>query len=376
MDINRNNYEAFLLDLQEGRLSAEEQRKVRAFLVLNPDCTVFLLGDEPWMLESEKIRFPGKEQLKKEFPDASFNLTEGNFDLFSIARMEGDLTAEQERDHTSMVEKDKGKSRRWSEWQQTRLVVPSIVYNGKKNLKRKKETKKISVVWISVLSSAAAFALLFTLLRMGPVDPDSAVEISVESPDSELQNSSPGVETNQASNGILEEISDGSLEESSLAAVDEPVMFSIKRDSGRPIASVDKNDSLETSWPVQIQPRPEQIAPRPVRFTEMVTGSNNPVAEGEYDRIKPLDIPPSSIHMSSLSINQIKEMDIQQAIGGYTKEKDISVWSIAKAGINGINKMTGLEISLLAARDEEGKVSGFRFKTKRLSVTSPFDRSQ
>jgi len=376
MDINKNNYESFLLDLFEGRLSAEDQQKVRAFLVLNPDCSANLLGDEPWMLEAEKIRFPGKEQLKKEFPDASFKLTEGNFDLFSIARMEGDLTAEQEMEHASMVEKDEGKSRRWNEWQQTKLEVPSVSYQGKENLKRKLETKT-RVVWISALSVAAAIALLFILLRVEPVDSNTAVELSVQSPAIESQTSTtPEAEITPGSNVIQEEISGKTTEETPLAVVDEPVMFSIKRDSGRPIETVGKSDSLERASPGLVQPKPDKVLPRPVRIAEVVSGTSNQVAQAEQDRIKPLDIPPSRIHMSSLSINQVKELNLKEAIDGYTREKDISVWSIANAGINGLNRMTGSEISLLAARDEDGKVSGFRFKTRLLSVTSPVDRSQ
>ena len=71
MEINRDNYEAYLLDLIEGRLSADAQQKVRDFLFLNPDCSK-RVDDIEWLVLGEsKVIFPGKEQLKKEFPDAS-----------------------------------------------------------------------------------------------------------------------------------------------------------------------------------------------------------------------------------------------------------------------------------------------------------------
>ena len=60
----------------------------------------------------------------------------------------------------------------------------------------------------------------------------------------------------------------------------------------------------------------------------------------------------------------------------YKEEKDISVWSIANAGLKGLNKITGADMSLLAARDESGGLSGLRFKSKRFSVASPVERSK
>jgi hypothetical protein len=256
------------------------------------------------------------------------------------------------------------------------LEVPSVSYQGKENLKRKRGTKT-RVIWIGALSMAAAIALLFILLKVEPVDSIPAVELSVQSPAIERQTSTtPEPEITPGSNVIQEEISDKTTEDAPLAVVDDPVMFSIKRDSGRPIETAGKSDSLERTSPGHVLPQPEKVLPRPVRIAEVVSGASNQVAQAEQDKIMPLDIPPSRIHMSSLSINQVKELDLQEAIVGYTREKDISVWSITNAGINGINKMTGSEISLLAARDKDGKVSGFRFKTRLFSVTSPIDRSQ
>ena len=62
MDINRNNYEAFLLDLAEGRLNAEESQQVRDFLMLNPDCATGLEPEHTWFLEPGSISFPQNEQ--------------------------------------------------------------------------------------------------------------------------------------------------------------------------------------------------------------------------------------------------------------------------------------------------------------------------
>ena len=119
MKIDRNNYEAYLLDMVEGRLTDEEQQMVRDFLLLNPDCMVPVGDLELTVLEGEEIFYPDRDKLKKSFPDADSELTEDHFDLFSIARLENDLTPLQEKAHQAMVTRDEMKMREWESWKHT-----------------------------------------------------------------------------------------------------------------------------------------------------------------------------------------------------------------------------------------------------------------
>ena len=41
-----------------------------------------------------------------------------------------------------------------------------------------------------------------------------------------------------------------------------------------------------------------------------------------------------------------------------------------------INRLAGSDISLMAPRDEEGEVSGFRLKSKRISLSRPLSRDE
>ena len=167
MKINRHNYEAYLLDLLEGNLSVEDQQQVHNFLLLNPDCARELMEIEPWVLEEKKVSFQNRQLLKKEFPNHASVLSDLNFDLFSIARMEGDLSEKQEEDHQSTVAIDEKRSTLWSQWQQTRLVPETVKFKGKGQLLRKNGTRN-RVIWISLISAAASLALLFALFRTEP----------------------------------------------------------------------------------------------------------------------------------------------------------------------------------------------------------------
>ncbi len=364
MEINRNNYEAYMLDLLEGRLTAEDQQVVRDFLLLNPDCAQGIEETNPWSLEPSNISFPGKEQLKKEMPDASFMLTTSNFDLFSISRLEGDLTREQELDHASMVEKHQEKRKEWEEWQQTKLHAEPVLFTNKEVLKRNKGISG-RVIWISIISSAAVIAILFSLLRVD--QPATGSELSVES--EAFQNTEKEVVRSLSSDPIpQQEIAAMIPKSESMLSNDEPVLFSIKKNPQREeesqMDSKSKDDGVGTD------------TVKPVRIASHVISNSDFVNEGTYDRIKHLEIPPASIHLGSLSITQLAELDLQEVFDDYTRENEISLWSIANAGIKGINRITGTEMSLLAARDDEGDVAGFRFKSRRFSFATPLEQSE
>ena len=129
MDINRHNYEAFLLDLLEGRLSAEEERQLNEFLKNHPELGADMPDLTLCCLEKDKVSFPGRDQLRKDISLVGTSLSEANFDLFSIARLEGDLSRSQEEEHQSMVDREPVKMEQWSAWQKTRLVPGQIQFH-------------------------------------------------------------------------------------------------------------------------------------------------------------------------------------------------------------------------------------------------------
>jgi hypothetical protein len=63
-------------------------------------------------------------------------------------------------------------------------------------------------------------------------------------------------------------------------------------------------------------------------------------------------------------------------VEAYAEEKNLSLFSIASAGIRGINRITGSDIELYAAKDDEGEISGFQFKSKRLNISTPLQKPE
>jgi hypothetical protein len=366
MEINRNNYEAYLLDQMEGTLSREDQQRLRDFLTMNPDCAVLPNDFDPWVLDDKPLVYSDKEDLKRELPRYGSRLSDSNFDLFSIARMEGDLTPEQEMEHERALEHNPQKRSNWIAWQQIRLQSAHMEYGGKEKLKKRSGWSG-RTIWWSVISAAAAVALVFTLLPMEPDLTETTVteEIPAQRP---LMKKTPS-ESEPVS---------APLEEALMAVSDEPALFSIKKNPDRRLDTMEKGPLEETDQAadsIQLQ-APRQIESRPVRLAAYEAYSDDLVLKSSYDQIKSLELPPAVIHQKSLSLALISGMDLQEAIDTYTEEKDISLLTLANAGIKGINKLTGSEISLMASRDEEGEVSGIRLKSKRFSFTRPIDRSE
>jgi len=380
MSINRDNYEAYLLDLLEGNLSAEDQQKVHDFLLLNPDCAQEINELEPWILDKSTIQLPAKEQLKKEFPDESFMLTETNFDMFSIARLEGDLTEKQKGEHARMVEKNAEKGREWDEWQKTKLKAESLIYANKDQLKHRKGISR-RVIWMSVISSAAVVALLVTLLRIDTDSPDMKLANEENTSQPSFEEASVLPETDptvyQEETAVITRDEPEILAEEPVLLADEPGLFSIRKQPDRPIESSKKGQNeTGTNADTSKQVRQEQIQPKSVRIASYVSSYSDQMEKGTYDLIQPLEIPVTSIHLSSLSLSQLAEFELQEFFEGYTKEKNISLWTVANAGFKGINWITGSDISLMAARDDEGDVSGIQFKSRRFSFATPVEQSE
>lgn len=94
MKLDRNTYEAWLLDRSEGRLSPEQERELDDFLAANPDLDGST-GELP-VVQAQEADIDWKSGLRKSFPPTG-DVDGARLDDFLIARGEKDLTPEQER---------------------------------------------------------------------------------------------------------------------------------------------------------------------------------------------------------------------------------------------------------------------------------------
>jgi len=365
MDINRDNYEAWLLDFMEGRLTDEQVQQLRDFLLLNPDCEPGLDEAEPWVLKAEPLSYPGKSGLRRTLPDHDSEVSAHSFDLFSIARMEGDLTERQVEDHQRLIDGDEEKLEEWLAWKKTRLVGEAFSFNGKRELKRR-TVPRSRVLWISLASAAAALMLFFVLFTVdqGGGAPEGLVNNEqVNTIESAGEQRSPAGEEISPLN--VEEF----LEEPVLLASESGIL-SIKKRHDPPELTGEKKDTMVH------QVKKENLQPGPVRMAMLEKGFASRPSGLSQDRIEPLDLPPLSSSSDKSALQQLSEKGLRQSYRDFVEENDISILTIASAGVDGINFLAGSDLSLNLSRDEEGKVSGFKYRSELLSVDTPLKKAE
>jgi len=240
------------------------------------------------------------------------------------------------------------------------------------------------VLWLSILSAAASLTLVLVLLRIDPVVPGSGLSVAdpEKSPPTLEQPTAvpetPLYAAEETPLTAVEETPRTSDKEVPKAVIDKEPLLALQEDAAVAVKNQEPEIMLETLAELgESSPQiiPETIEPRPLRIAGQLS-SNAELATGSSDRIEPLQLPQVSPNLSSLSVAQLTELDRKKLISDFAREHDISVMSVANAGINGINKLTGSDISLLASRDENGEVSGFRLKSKRFSFSRPLAREQ
>ena len=92
MTLDRDTYEAWLLDRLEGRLSVVQETLLDAFLADNPDLSISL--DSLPAVDGEGVEFPLKDLLRKAYPPTGAP-DAARLDDFLVARLEMDLGTEQ-----------------------------------------------------------------------------------------------------------------------------------------------------------------------------------------------------------------------------------------------------------------------------------------
>tara|TARA_R110001592_G_scaffold176016_1_gene415444 strand:+ start:114 stop:1148 length:1035 start_codon:yes stop_codon:yes gene_type:complete len=148
--INKNNYEAFLLDYMEQNLSADMVAELMLFFEQNPELKHELEELDDMVLPSEAIVFDGKDELKK---DVLENLM--------IAEIEGLNTSTESNELEEAIKEDRENEKAFLLYQKAILKPVAVVFENKESLKR--ERKIIPLYWWT--TSAAAILIAFFLVK-------------------------------------------------------------------------------------------------------------------------------------------------------------------------------------------------------------------
>ncbi|MEZ5069973.1 MAG: hypothetical protein R2751_03135 [Bacteroidales bacterium] len=361
MRITKETYEAYLLDHLEGTLTPEDEKELRSFLALHPECRSGLQEDDVVRLPAEAVEFPDADGLKKEWPRPGDPFRSDRFDLFSIARMEGDLDDEQLTAHEDLVGSDEAFGREWTQWKQTRLSAVSVVFPGKDHLKKGRKTARVR--YLLPLTAAAAVTLLFVLVRPFEPRPFSPPQQSQV-----LRQDGIGETTPVDPEGTRENL----ISEVPVHAA--PVVESVERKRPRTTTAVTRvpaqqEDRLsEREAYTSVSPDPDALSPRALPFGGRLQAYVPEGTRTSVDRIVPLAIPAGNVHLRHLSLAQLAGIEPQDLLEAFAQENELTLVDLAQSGIQGINRLTGARMDLQASRDEAGDLSGFRFRSRFLTI--------
>lgn len=384
MKINRNNCEAWLLDMMEGRLNDEETRLLREFLSQHPECDPGETTGADWTLEARKVRFEGKEELKKSFPAPDDQPTVQRFDMFSIARLEGDLLPEQERAHEALVAGDVELRKEWESWRKTRIDAEEIPFPEKSKLLKKEISgdtgRRINPTsWIAIVSAAAAVALVLLVLRN--IAPEvqgelAGSQLTIAEKAETLPSGADRTGTRAPSDGDEQsEIQNAPPQTDGQAR--NPVTLRIRKHQEPPeLTGKDRDVGVAAVSDTTKAVIASRTRTRPVDFTMASLQTDAIAKTGSYDRIAVLDLPPMESNRESFSLSAISRKGIRQASSEYLREKDVSLLDIASAGVEGFSRLTGAEISFGITRDANGKITVVRFRSDLLSVDAPIKQPE
>lgn len=127
MRINKNNYEAFLLDLSEGNLSDEMQQELSSFLALNPDLEADLIDEFVSIEDNTEVTF-NKDLLKFD------TINDSNRKHLFIAYHEGDLNESQESEVLDFVFQNSKFKKEFDQFSKLTLKPSNTIYEDKKAL--------------------------------------------------------------------------------------------------------------------------------------------------------------------------------------------------------------------------------------------------
>lgn len=124
--ININNYEAYLLDLWEGNISAEDKEALYAFLKLHPELKEDIDIHIP-VLSTDEVGF-NKEALQYD------TITSENREYFFIAYFENELTSIEKGEVDEFLKDNPQYVEEFNQFKKTQLKAPEIIFEDKKSL--------------------------------------------------------------------------------------------------------------------------------------------------------------------------------------------------------------------------------------------------
>lgn len=334
MTINRLNYEIYLIDYLDGKLTTSQVDELLLFLDQNPDIKEEFEGMEDAVLVAETSVYPNKTSLKKK----SFlkDGVDNEFDYLCIAAVEGILSNGEKLAFEKSIQGHLIKQSAYKNYQIAKVRPQSgIQYNNKSHLKR---TSVIPIRYSYLrasISIAATITLLLGVYTIGRlVIEDNLIEnktIIAESISISEQNLSP-------------------LEIKQPVAIFESHL----------INEIQQNSTVPTNSEVSIQGDENRI-----NREEYIP---NPIKRKKIQQFE-TEIDPQTEYLAQIvsKLNPPKEVNVEQLLA---QHKEPSTIETVQNGLKALSKLIGRDINLEAKKDEKGNIERISFESKLIAFST------
>jgi hypothetical protein len=335
MKPDSSNYEIWIIDWLDGKLSDGQESLLMEFLASNPDIREEADSIIMARLSPEGAGSIGWDKLKK----TPFDLTESQLEYLSAGHLEKDLSPEQEKELMQNLETNPAGRVLFERIQKTKLMAPNVIFDHKSRLKR--ITPGGRVIRYSAISLSAAAVILFAILNnffVPAIPEEMPLEANTAFPDT-LYLQQPAL------------IKEARIVPHQKVII--PVFTAALQDSNSAIMR-DEGPALVT------------IA--------MIDGIDNPA-----DKIPILlsmsyiTVPAPDVEDDRSAISKFLAHSFRSGILREKKATNAPIQSIelAEAGIEGLNKLLGWQMALRKTSDSTGELKSLYFSSRMLKFNAP-----
>jgi hypothetical protein len=369
MDINRENFEAYLLDYEEGNLTLEEQKQVETFMYDNQDLAAavdFFDGLFPGRNKAVGI---SKHELLKDINQKT--ISEKNVDEFIIADLEGELSGKNSWNLELYIENHPSLRKDYILYANSFLKPPpAITYPNKQELIRGNKKPLIRKIypWMAMAGSILLLVGFYFFITRSTNDQK--------------------VENNVAINDITHP-----AHVSPVTKVPDVKADNRQKTNENPKAVISKEktpDPDPTKNSKEITPLPEKESNEKPAERTREDNIPSPLSSFEFHVIA-VNTPPQDLHpvnkyylhpeyaieppagyktIPGYLMAKFNDLVFPGSRGTLTGENSANgiLWALADVGIKGVNKITDKEIALNRHIDPEGNITRFSLEAEKFEI--------
>lgn len=362
MEPDRSNYEIWLIDWIEGRLSDQEADLLRSFLDKNPDLKKEAESLSLPELSPSPGHFSGKNSLKRSPSD----LDRSQIEYLSVAWLENDLTDEQAEELKESLDHNPENKVLFDSMQRIKLSPSGSHYKYKSRLKKMSATGNVMRFLMVGLATAASVALLISSILFIPrfFRDTSISNINNIVPDT--HNIQPFI----VSSAIIKKPSELSDKAS-------PEINKRSASTRNIIPSSAENVQINQPGEDSLTSEEKFLITRITYIPEINDIALNVISSH------------SSLIASAITIEEINNDEERSRLGKFiartlrqrvlkdqvTDDTPLKGYEIAEVGIEGLNRLFGWDMSLVRTNDDNGDLKSYYFSSKVLKFNAPVKKA-